>query len=242
MGFKTYFLEKFEDEIKSGAIKSICDFGCGESLNFIPLLRKYPNLIYVGIEPSPQAEMARKNLAEFKNAKIFRANGYSCPEGAEEWWGKFDLVISFSVLEHVKQLERFLKSSIEAARVGGQIVHRWDLGHALLPSSLKERFQVWLGDNLPSILPEHKFVCYLGPQTVLDIMEKYGFDKNKVTYHQMIGHKKLAQELDLNIKKNEDLINEIAEWEFKISESLEKIPERKRLKLFPAVALWGKKI
>jgi hypothetical protein len=55
---------------------------------------------------------------------------------------EFDLVISLSVVEHVKRLDRFLAVSVQAAREGGRVGHRYHLGHALSPSSLGERLRV----------------------------------------------------------------------------------------------------
>src|SRR3989344_4913974 len=139
VGFKTIFLEKLEPDIKNGAIKSILDLGSGLSLNFLPLLKKFPELTYVGVEPSKEhAKQARLTLAGFKNAKIYNADGYV---SSGDKWGTFDLVISFSVLEHIKQLEKFLKNSIAAARPGGLwfTVGIWVMlfTHLLLKSACK---------------------------------------------------------------------------------------------------------
>lgn len=241
--FKTIFLEEFEAGIQDGSIKSICDFGSGESKNFIPLLEKYPHLIYVGIEPSTfHAKRAQENLARFKNVFIYNASGYSCPLGEEERWGKFDLVISLSVLEHVKGIETFLAKSVEAAKPGGQVVHRYDLGHALYPSSLKERFQVFLGDHYRSLLPESKFVSGLRPSKVRLLLESFGAQVERETYHQMPSHKKFLKQIRARGGEGEEILREMVEWEAKASKLMEKWEEVERLKLFPAVTVWAKKV
>jgi len=241
--FKTIFLEQFDGAIKDGSIKSICDLGSGESKNFISILEKYPELTYVGIEPSRiHADRARSHLSKFKNVSIYNSDGYSCPNGAEALWGNFDLVISLSVLEHVKQIEKFLSNSVSAVKSGGQVVHRWDLGHALYPSSLKEVFQVWLGDNWPSVLPESKFVSGLKPSRVQEILEQNDMKIEAITYHQMPDHKKFVKEFNLNGLENETLVREIVDWEFEASKYIENWEEDKKLRLFPAVALWSRKI
>lgn len=238
--FKTIFLEKFEEGIKSGKLKSVCDMGSGTSLSFLPLLEKYPNLVYVGIEPSrSHAEGATKLLKKFKNARIYHANGYSPVK--HEYWGKFDLVLSLSVLEHVKQLERFLQNSASAARKGGLVVHRWDLGHALYPSSDKERLQVWLGNNMPAVLPEHKFVRDLRPSKVAGILPTCGLQVIDTTYHQMPSHKNFLKYFLQKDKESEKLIRELVEWEFSVSPLLGQIEESKRVRMFPAIAIWSKK-
>ena len=240
VGFKTIFLEKLEPDIKNGAIKSILDLGSGLSLNFLPLLKKFPELTYVGVEPSKEhAKQARLTLAGFKNAKIYNADGYV---SSGDKWGTFDLVISFSVLEHIKQLEKFLKNSIAAARPGGLVVHCWDLGHALHPSSFKERLQVGLGNHLPAVLPEHKFVRMLFPSEASRLMERYGLKIEKISYHQMYCHKAFLNLLDQSETEAENLARELIEWEFKAFSLINGMKEEERLRLFPTVAMVARKI
>ena len=241
-GFKTIFLEQFEEAILRGEIKSICDFGSGESLNFISLLEKYPKLVYVGIEPSSEhAELARKHLAHIEGAKVYNASAYECPRGEEARWGSFDLVISLSVLEHVKQLDKFLENSVKAVRAGGQVVHRYDLGHALYPSSLKERLQVFLGDFVSGVLPEAKFVSGVRPSRVEKKLSDLGVKLERKTYHQMPGHKSFLKSLEKGGLRNDKLARDIIEWEFASSPLVDELPEEERIRLFPAVALWGRK-
>ncbi len=239
--FKTVFLEKLEPDIKSGRIKSILDLGCGTSLPFVPLLEKYPNLVYIGIEPSHKSvQVAKKNTGKFKNARIYNSSGYSQVKDMQ--WGKFDLVVSLSVLEHVKHLEKFLKNSISAAKKGGRIVHRWDLGHALYPSSFKEELQVWLGNNFPSLLPEGKFVRYLGPSTLSRLMVTLGTVVDGFTYHQMLSHKSFLKYFTQKDAETERLVRKIVEWEFMASPHLDAIEESVRTRLFPSIALWARKV
>ena len=237
IGHKTIFLEKFEEEIRTGKIKRILDMGSGLSLNFLPLLEKYPNLEYVGLEPSPRAvAQAKENLRRFPKARVFCTTGY---EPLEE--EGFDLVISLSVLEHVKNLKSFLETSVSMARPGARIVHRWDLGHALYPSSLKERLQVFLGNNFPFILPENKFVRYLGEGEVIRIIEELGASVEKTTYHQMVGLKKF---IDLANQENEsevEIARSAVEWEFMAQPLVNKLDQARRYKLFPTIALWARK-
>ena len=237
--FKSIFLEAFEPDIQSGKITSICDFGSGESRNFTHLLKKYPNLIYIGIEPSKShAQRARQALTPFPNAKIYNASGY---DPLPEMWGTFGLAISLSVLEHVKQINKFLENSIGAVRAGGLVVHRWDLGHALHPSSIKERLQVWLGDRLPALLPEDKFVRTLLPSHVRRVMESKGVVVEQTTYNQMPSHKDFIKHLDQSDDIEVSLVRELVALESKMSQSLSDMEEVERLKLFPSVALWGRK-
>jgi hypothetical protein len=138
----------------------------------------------------------------------------------------------------VKRLDEFLRASAEAVREGGAMVHRWDLGHALYPSSLKERLQVFLGDHLGVVLPESKFVSGVKPSEVRERLIKLGLRFERETYHQTPLMKKLFK---LNTEMPEELVREFGEWEFRVSPFLQSVNELERLKIFPAVALWFRK-
>ncbi len=88
---RRYILEKSE-EIK------ILDLGCGSGLKFIKLLKSHNRVTYVGVDPSKEAcNRARENLKDL-NARVFNSVGYDIYDKLKE---KFDIVVSFSVLEHV---------------------------------------------------------------------------------------------------------------------------------------------
>ena len=236
---KAYFLNKLSDLLPLGPNSRVVDMGSGKSLNFLPLLNKIPTLNYLGLEPDAKSvEEAKKVLANFPNSKIYHQLGYSLPPEAE---GQADLVISLSVLEHIKNLEPFIESSVKAARPGGHIIHRYDLGHALYPSSLKEKVQTFLCAHLPWLIPEHKYAAYVPVKRVEDLLIKYGAEVDKVTYHQMPGHKKFFKYFKTDTAEKQQLADELIEWEFKVSPHLDSIPLTEREKLFPAVCVWAKK-
>lgn len=236
---KAYFLHKLADLLPLDANSRVVDMGSGKSLNFLPLLQKIPTLNYTGLEPDAKSVAeAKRVLANFPNAKVFHQLGYSLPP---ETAGKADLVISLSVLEHIKNLEPFIKSSVAAARPGGHIIHRYDLGHALYPSSFKEKLQTFLCQYLPWLIPEHKYAAYVPVKMVEDLLIKYGAEVEKVTYHQMPGHKKFLKYFKVDTLERQQLAEELIEWEFKVSPYLESIPREEREKLFPAICVWAKK-
>lgn len=233
--FLEHVLELFPQEKRSKL--RLLEMGAGTSDAIVPTLKKYPGISYTAVEPSPTHEKAKQTLKEFKNVTLIQSPAYELP--FEE--GSFDLVFSLSVLEHVKQLERFLAESVRVTKGGGYVIHRYDLGHALTPSNTKERFQVFLGNNTPQVLPEHKFVCYVDPDDVAKSMEAKGVEIINTTYHQMPEHKDVTRYIQPTTKEKEKLLRDMIEWEFELSEHAEDIPKDKREKLFPAIALWGKK-
>ncbi|HYC34323.1 MAG TPA: class I SAM-dependent methyltransferase [Candidatus Paceibacterota bacterium] len=234
---KEYFIRRIiKDYFPEGKIK-ILDVGCGRAHSWRNVLNDFPNISYQGVEPDPKsAEAARKNLEGLSNARISDGLFYESSEN------DFDLCISLSVLEHVKQLPKFLKASVDAVKKGGLVVHRYDLGHSLFPSSLKEKFQVWLGNNFPSVLPEHKFVRYLSDSEVSEILAGCNATTIRRTWHQMPDHKKLLSIMDTSTPAAKSLAQELCEWEFKMSEILPILPQKSREKLFPSVTVWAKKV
>jgi SAM-dependent methyltransferase len=232
---KEIFVEHLEEVLPAGG--KLLELGSGQSRAVVDLLRRRPDIAYRGVEPSAAAHRAaRETLAAFRNAELVCGDGYDLGE-ANSW----DVCFSLSVLEHVKQLQRFLSESIRSVKSGGWIVHRWDLGHALTPSSPKERLQVFLGDVFPRVLPEHKFVRHLGLREVSAIMEGGGATVERTTFHQMPDHKALLKHFHPDTPEKAALIRELVEWEFKVSPLLGDVPERAREKLFPAIAVWAKK-
>ena len=149
------------------------------------------------------------------------------------------MVFSLSVLEHIKHLDRFLALGTKYTKAGGLVVHRYDLGHALHTHSIKEAIHVWMGNNIPAVLPERQFVRYVPEPEVRALYEAQGLTPLKTTYHQMPSHKAIEKHW-----KNLDTtaVTELFAWEMKYQADILKIPVPAREKLFPAVAVWGEKI
>ena len=215
----------------------IMDLGCGTASYVPSLMEKYPNFEYVGVEPIAESfAAAEKNLANVPNAKVHFQLGYDSVPNEED--KSFDLVFSLSVLEHIKQLDRFIALSARYVKDGGLLMHRYDLGHALHSHSIKEKLHVFLGNNFPQILPERQFVRYVGVPEVESMYEKNSIKPFDVTYHQMPSHKgfeKYFKELDT------DAVEKLFDWEQTYQAEIKTIPEAAREKLFPAVAVWGER-
>jgi len=238
MTSKEFFFDHVIQEVKKkneGPLR-ILELGCGTSRYVPAMLSKYADLEYVGVEPIEASfREAQKNLQDISRAKVFFQLGYDKVEGLED--ASFDVVISFSVLEHVKQLGRFLDLSARYLKKGGLMVHRYDLGHALYPGSLKERFQVFLGNTFPQILPERKFVRYVPLKEVESHYKRHNIQITRYTYHQMPDHKALGKTLT----NGEKVMEEVFTWELAHSAAFDAIPVGKREKLFPTIAVWGTK-
>ncbi len=214
----------------------VLDLGCGTASYVPALLREFPAIEYVGVEPiAASYQGALKNLAGVDRAKVHFQLGYdSIQDEAEK---SFDVVFSLSVLEHIKHLDRFLALGVKYAASGALIVHRYDLGHALHTHSLKEWIHVRLGNNVPGILPERQFVRYVPEPEVRALYEKHGVRVEKTTYHQMPNHKAFEK---FQAAESES-VKALFAWEMEYQKDILNIPVEKREKLFPAVAVWGEK-
>lgn len=235
--FIEYVVGEVVAKVGEGAPVRVMDVGCGTA-GYVPaLIEKYPTIEYVGVEPIADSfAAAEKNLQGLKNTKVHFQLGYdSVPDEAE---GSFDLVFSLSVLEHIKHLKRFLALSAKYVQVGGTLMHRYDLGHALYSHSWKEWLHVRLGNTIPGILPERQFVRYVPEAEVRDLYVQLGITPTVTTYHQMPNHKQLEKQLKT---LDTTAMTELFEWEMSHQDVFRKIPLPAREKLFPAISVWGEK-
>jgi SAM-dependent methyltransferase len=235
---KTYFIRTLIKE--SGLISPrILELGCGTSRHIAPILRECSDITYLGVEPyAPSYATAQKELADIPNAHVIHQQGYGAISGVDP--ASFDIVFSLSVLEHVKQLDKLIALSARYAKPGALVVHRYDLGHALHSRSLKEKFQVWVGNTYPDLLPEDKFVRYVPESEVRSLLTASGCDILKTTYHEMNGQKVLNAALSKGGAMTAAM-ETLLEWEYTHANAFLDIEKSARERLFPSVAVWSKK-
>ena len=234
--FIEYVIEEEIRRVGGGALR-VLELGCGTASYMPDILKKHSKLEYVGVEPIPASfAAAEKNLAGLDNATLHFKLGYD--EVPDEKEASFDLVFSLSALEHIKQLGRFIALSAKYLRSGGTLMHRYDLGHALYPGSLKERVHVMLGNSVPQLLPERQFVRYVPESEVRALYEQSGVTPTKSTYHQMPNHKGLEKHLR---ETKSTAIDELFTWEMGHQAEFAELETEVREKLFPAIAVWGEK-
>lgn len=235
--FKEKLIAKIIDSIKGNPSINILELGSGTSTAIAPLVKKNNNINYHGIEPNIKShKTAVSNIGWLKNVKLTNSLAYDLGGSAT-----YDLCFSLSVLEHVKDLQNFLTQSTKLVKSGGLVVHSYDLGHSLHSGSLKESFQVFLGNYLPWSLSESKYVRYVDIKKVIDHLEKNGVDVYRITYHQMPDHKSLLKSLKSIDKQCMKLTSDIVEWEFEISPFLNELDRTLRERLFPTICIWGRK-
>lgn len=140
---KLYCLNWIERYTASKPNLTILDLGCGEGRNFVKLLQKYPQIRYVGIEPSPAAcDAASRNLNGL-NATIH--NDYAYDVYGKVVQEQFDLVVSFSVMEHVYQRLAYLQSVKNCLKPDGYALINYDAGHFVGQLDMRERLKNIVG-------------------------------------------------------------------------------------------------
>ncbi len=148
---KVYCLNWLEAAItaRAPAPFTILDMGCGRAGAFVRLLSLYPQVSYVGIEPSaPACEAARQQLAG-RNAVIHQGWAYDVAGRLVQ--EQFDAVISFSVLEHVVQRQRYVDSMRDCLKDDGHILINYDAGHFVAPATTRERLKNLIGPLLAAV-------------------------------------------------------------------------------------------
>jgi SAM-dependent methyltransferase len=110
--------------------------GCGTGRNFVRLLERYPEVQYIGVEPSAGAcAAARRTMPEAQatihNSYAYDLIGKIVPEPV-------DIIVSFSVLEHVYQRQRYLETARACLKPEGHMLINYDAGHFVHTSKLRE--------------------------------------------------------------------------------------------------------
>ena len=138
---------------------SILDLGCGSALNFVKLLQKYKNVRYTGIEPSPTAcEAARRNLSGL-NVTIVNGPAYNLY--GQIVHQQFDLVVSFSVFEHVYRRLDYLRAAKTCLKPDGYFLINYDAGHFVYPGNLRERTKNLIGPILARLGQERYYQAFV---------------------------------------------------------------------------------
>jgi len=149
----------------------ILDLGCGEALNFVNLLSKYSKRVsYTGIEPDDKAcQLARENLRGLP-ATVISSYAYKLNRKLD---GKFDIVISFSALEHVYHRLSYLQTAKEYLAEDGYFLINYDAGHFF---SGRERLKNTIGPLLAIFGLEKYYQSFVKEQEFQRLIKFIGFE------------------------------------------------------------------
>src|SRR6266545_6493192 len=131
----------------------ILDLGCGTGTHFVELLRRRPNVVYVGVEPERRAaEEARRTLpgVEILDESAYDVRVEPC-----------HAVVSFSVLEHVYDRPRYLAAARAGLRPGGNVYLNYDSGHFVADAVVTERVKAAAGRLLARLGLEGRYRAFV---------------------------------------------------------------------------------
>lgn len=136
---KLYCLQ-YIDQLASAhhGVLKVLDLGCGAGLNFVALLKKYPDIRYIGVEPSPEAASAARQALRGLNAEIHTDFAYDVRVDPA------NVIVSFSVLEHVYRRRKYLECAKRNLAPDGLFLINYDAGHFVAPGPLRPGTDRWL--------------------------------------------------------------------------------------------------
>lgn len=162
----------------------VLDLGCGRGDTFEALLRSRPEMRYVGVEPDADAADAARHA--LPRAEII--TGWAHELELEP----ADVVVSFSVLEHVFRRSAYVASIARHLAPGGLAFVNYDAGH-FVAGSLRERLRTLaaplaarLGraDRYQAFVREAEF-RRLAAAAGLEIVEAKSFNTLKDVYYAL---------------------------------------------------------
>ncbi len=204
---KLYCLQLLDDAVsRANGEFRIVDLGCGDGRNFVELLRRHPNVRYLGVDLSPGAvEAARRRLP---GAEIMHAPAYDVRVEPA------DAVVSFSVLEHVVDRLRYMEAVRANLAPGGRVFLNYDSGHFGADAATVERTKAAAARLLARVGYESRYRAVVRDEELnrlltassLRVVDDKGFNTDlKVTYRAVPDAQRdvfmerwLACELELN--------------------------------------------
>jgi SAM-dependent methyltransferase len=168
---KLYCLNRIEEYSQQRDRLSILDLGSGTALGFVPLLKKYPTIRYVGVEPSKSACLQAERNLDGLNGTIINAYGYGVHSKLQQ---EFDVVVSFSVLEHVYKRAEYLRSAKECLKNDGYFLINYDAGHFVMGTQ-RDRIKNVVGPLLARFGVERYYQSFVKEQEFRNIVKSLGF-------------------------------------------------------------------
>jgi SAM-dependent methyltransferase len=156
---KLYCLNWIADYVQGRDAVRIIDLGSGRSRNFVRLLQTFPQVEYIGIEPSlGECAAARQALSGLR-ATIHQ--GYAYQVMGTLLHEPADLVVSFSVMEHVYRRQAYLQSLRDCLKPTGYALVNYDAGHFVDPPDVRERVKNWVGPLLARLGQERYYQSFV---------------------------------------------------------------------------------
>lgn len=168
---KQYCLNWIDEYVQNNQREiSILDIGCGDGSNFLGLLKTYPALRYVGVEPREESYRQAIQLFGGMNATFFHTDGYNLGKKLNQ---QFDLIASFSTMEHVYRRADYLKSAEACLKRDGYILMNYDSGHFLL-GGIRDRVKNLIGPLLAPLGAERYYQSFVSDEDIVKMIQAVG--------------------------------------------------------------------
>lgn len=237
--YKTCYLESLISSMGKDDLR-ILDMGSGTSKDWVELLKNHSNVHYTALEFDKKSIAKAKSLiGGFPNVTFVSDFGENV---VDTFQNQFDLVISLSVLEHVKHLDTFLKASIKAIKPNGTLVHRYDLGHALHAERISERFKIFLCRHFPALMSSRNFTTHPDKKHIIQTLVENGIENIQVQQHQ-IPHLKRLVDILKRETAHQDLIRSVIGFEEDLYSAVQHaaMPSHQIDFYFPTITIRGTK-
>ena len=178
----------------------ILDIGCGGGVLSEPLARLGASI--VGADPATaNVEAARKHAAQSELKIDYRA---ATAEALADAGERFEMVLAMEVVEHVADVELFIRRCAEMVRPGGMIIV------ATLNRTLKSfALAIVGGEYILRWLPRgtHRWDKFVTPNELEAAMERTGLrvrDERGVVYNLFADSWQLSDDMDVNYMMTAD--------------------------------------
>lgn len=179
-----------------GENSTVLDLGCGEAGYWAAPLLKNPNLKLSLFEPDKDRLRRASERISGKNLSYF--------SDLREISSKFDLIFSFSVLEHVWDKDLFFKNISNLLEQDGEAIINYDDGHFRSHVyrnrsafyRTKNQLKTKLGPLWKVLGDYSKFQSPVNPQEVIRLLDKHGLYITHQEYSLLEDFKKFGKGLN----------------------------------------------
>ncbi|XP_045498797.1 ubiquinone biosynthesis O-methyltransferase, mitochondrial-like isoform X2 [Colias croceus] len=160
------------------ANKLILDIGCGGGLLSEPLAKLGAKV--TGVDACSSLIDLAKEHSDVDPEVAKNKPTYYCEsieEHSQKYANYYDAVIASEIVDHVANVELFLKHCVETLKPGGKII-------ITTPNKtrLSQFCVVFMAENVLNIIPKgiHKYAKFKSPKDVSEILHKYNCQVNNV--------------------------------------------------------------
>ena len=203
---KDYCLQRVAELARARPKLVVVDLGCGDGRNVEPLLREHAGVRYVGIDPSRSAVDAAQTRLAAHDAELHVGHAY------DVHLADADVVLSFSVLEHVYRRAPYVRSVARNLKPNGAAFLNYDAGHFNDPS---ERWKAPVRKGLARIGRDARYQAPVREAELLNTLARAGlvveearfFNTHLKELYKLVPDKERFARtwLDLELKLNDQL-------------------------------------